>query len=101
MQTREVEGVDDVPLPARGANGTAPAREVVVGISDSGPGIPVELREKIFYPFFTTKQRGAGVGLATVQKIVATHGGGVELDSRPGEGSTFRLRFPLEPGDGA
>lgn len=91
LRTRGVPGVEAAP---------PLSREFVVGVSDSGPGIPSELREKIFYPFFTTKQRGAGVGLATVQKIVATHGGGVELESEPGEGSTFRLRFPLDSGEG-
>ena len=101
LQTRGVPGVDDAAPAARAACRDAQAREVVVGVSDSGPGIPAELREKIFYPFFTTKQGGAGVGLATVQKIVATHGGGVELDTRPGGGSTFRLHFPLESVDGA
>ncbi len=100
LQTRGSGEVDGSPPPGGDGRG-AGAREVVVGVSDSGPGIPAELHEKIFYPFFTTKQRGSGVGLATVQKIVATHGGGVELDSQPGEGSTFRLRFPLESGDGA
>ena len=101
LQTRRAGADDGSTLPDRDGCRDARACEVVVGVSDSGPGIPAELREKIFYPFFTTKQRGSGVGLATVQKIMATHGGGVELDSRPGEGSTFRLRLPLQSTDGA
>jgi len=71
-------------------------REIVITVSDTGPGVPSELREKIFYPFFTTKQSGSGVGLATAQKIVAGHGGTIELDSGAGRGCSFRLRIPLE-----
>jgi PAS domain S-box-containing protein len=74
-----------------------PARELVFAIGDSGPGIPPELRDRIFYPFFTTRERGSGIGLATVQKIVASHGGCVELDTRVGEGTTFRVRLPIDP----
>ncbi|MDH3520660.1 MAG: ATP-binding protein [Myxococcales bacterium] len=75
---------------------TAPEREVVISVCDSGPGIPPPLREKIFYPFFTTKPRGSGIGLANVQKIVAAHGGSVALECRPGGGCTFRLHLPVD-----
>jgi signal transduction histidine kinase len=70
-------------------------RELVIGISDNGPGVPAELREKVFYPFFTTKQAGSGIGLAASQKIAASHGGIIEIDSEAGEGARFRLRLPL------
>jgi nitrogen-specific signal transduction histidine kinase len=73
-----------------------PARDLVITITDNGPGVSAELREKVFYPFFTTKQSGSGVGLATAQKIVASHGGSLELESGRGEGCTFRIRLPLE-----
>ncbi|HXV35778.1 MAG TPA: ATP-binding protein [Myxococcota bacterium] len=73
-----------------------PRRELVIRVSDSGPGIPSELREKIFYPFFTTKQRGSGVGLAIAQKIVAAHGGSLELEPATESGCSFRVRLPLE-----
>jgi two-component system sensor histidine kinase AtoS len=68
--------------------------EVVLSIADSGPGVPPGLRERIFYPFFTTKDAGSGVGLAKAQKIVTSHGGSIELDSRPRGGATFRVRLP-------
>ncbi len=71
-------------------------REAVIRVSDTGPGVPSELSEKIFYPFFTTKQNGSGVGLATAQKIVAAHGGVLELESAPGRGCSFRVRVPIE-----
>jgi PAS domain S-box-containing protein len=77
-------------------DGEKPAREIVFAIADSGPGIPQELRDRIFYPFFTTRERGSGIGLATVQKIVVSHGGSIELDSRVGEGTTFRVRLPID-----
>jgi len=77
-----------------------PSREVLISVSDTGPGVPPELAERIFYPFFTTKDRGSGVGLASAQKIAAAHGGAIELEVRPGQGSTFRLRLP-DRGSGA
>jgi signal transduction histidine kinase len=70
--------------------------ELCLSVSDSGPGIPAELREKVFYPFFTTKRTGSGVGLASAQKIVASHGGSIELDSAPGSGCKFCVRLPAE-----
>jgi two-component system nitrogen regulation sensor histidine kinase GlnL len=70
--------------------------ELVVCVTDSGPGIAAELRAKVFTPFFTTRERGSGVGLAQVQKIAAAHGGAIELDGLPGA-CTFRLRLPLAP----
>lgn len=74
-------------------------RELVIAVSDTGPGVPPDLREKVFYPFFTTKQGGSGIGLARVQKIALAHGGSIDLESRPGEGSTFRLRLPVITGE--
>jgi PAS domain S-box-containing protein len=85
-----------VGLDGRAASDPAARREVVITVSDTGPGVPSELKEKIFYPFFTTKQSGSGVGLATAQKIVAAHGGTLELDSGAGWGCSFRLRVPVE-----
>jgi nitrogen-specific signal transduction histidine kinase len=70
-------------------------RELVIGISDTGAGIPAELREKVFYPFFTTKQHGSGIGLAAAQKIVASHGGRIEVGGEVGEGASFRVRIPF------
>jgi signal transduction histidine kinase len=74
-------------------------RELVIGIADTGAGVPAELREKVFYPFFTTKQHGSGVGLAAAQKIVASHGGGIEIQGAEGEGATFRVRLPVGGGE--
>ena len=73
--------------------------EVWIEVADSGPGIEPELREKIFYPFFTTKQTGSGVGLANAQKVIASHGGALELAPHEGRGAAFRLRLPLPDGE--
>ena len=70
--------------------------EIVIAIADSGPGVPADLHEKIFYPFFTTRAEGSGIGLASAQKAVASHGGSIELDGRPGKGATFRVHLPIE-----
>ncbi len=76
---------------------TGPRHEVQVEFSDTGPGIPAELRARIFEPFFTTKAKGTGLGLAIVKRIVESHAGRVVLESEPGQGTTFRLFLPCEP----
>lgn len=72
----------------------ARADELVLEVSDTGPGVPDALRERIFYPFFTTREDGSGVGLAEVQKIVASHGGVLDMVPREGGGSVFRVHLP-------
>ena len=67
---------------------------VVVEVEDTGPGVPVELKEQIFNPFVTTKKSGVGLGLAIVSKIVDAHGGSLKLVSEPGHGACFRVTFP-------
>jgi signal transduction histidine kinase len=70
---------------------------VYVSVADTGPGIEPDIMDKIFYPFFTTKAGGSGVGLATVQKIITGHGGCVEVSSEPGRGANFRIVLPVPP----
>ena len=67
---------------------------VQVMIEDSGPGVPAELREQIFNPFFTTKKTGVGLGLSIVSKIVDDHGGWIRVESEPGHGARFRIFLP-------
>ena len=67
---------------------------VVLEISDQGQGIPPEVREKIFNLYFTTKEKGNGIGLAVTAKALQLMGGGIELDSNAGQGTTFRLKMP-------
>ena len=68
--------------------------QVVLEISDTGPGVPAELKEQIFNPFVSTKKTGVGLGLAIVSKIVDAHGGTVKLKSPPGQGACFQVVFP-------
>jgi signal transduction histidine kinase len=65
-------------------------------VSDNGPGVPEDIREKIFEPLFSTKSFGVGLGLPTVRQIMHQHGGGVEIGSRRGGGAIFALWLPLE-----
>ncbi|HEX4956495.1 MAG TPA: ATP-binding protein [Thermoanaerobaculia bacterium] len=80
---------------------TAPggAPEVALVVSDTGSGIPAEIRSQIFDPFFTTKsgQGASGLGLATVQAMVEEAGGRVEVESEVGRGTTFRVVLPEAP----
>ncbi|MGC8668940.1 MAG: GAF domain-containing protein [Chthonomonadales bacterium] len=75
-----------------------PTRQAVaMEITDTGPGIPPEALDTIFQPFFTTKAKGAGLGLPIVRKIVETHGGNIAVHSLPGNGTTFVVSLPLAP----
>jgi len=67
---------------------------VCVTVEDSGPGVPPELREQIFNPFFTSKKDGVGLGLSIVAKIVDDHRGTIRLDSDTTKGARFRVFFP-------
>jgi len=68
--------------------------EVWLRIADNGSGMDDEMRERIFDPFFTSRDEGTGLGLALSRKIVDSHGGTIEVESRPGEGAEFVLTFP-------
>ena len=69
-------------------------RGVEVTFQDTGPGIPIEQREQIFNPFFTTKGTGLGLGLSIVSKIVDDHRGWIRVTSEPGKGACFRVFLP-------
>ncbi len=64
-------------------------------IQDTGKGMTPEVRNKIFHPFFTTKEKGTGLGLAVVHKIITDHGGTIDLETTPEAGSIFTVRLPL------
>ncbi|RJR47996.1 MAG: sensor histidine kinase [Deltaproteobacteria bacterium] len=63
-------------------------------ISDNGPGIPASIQDKIFQPFFSTKEEGTGLGLSIVSRIIEEHGGHIQLRSREGEGAAFMITLP-------
>jgi signal transduction histidine kinase len=73
---------------------------LVVEVADNGPGVPGDLTDKIFNPFFTTKPQGSGLGLAIVRKIVDAHDGQIDLDSAPETGTKFRVTLPLASASG-
>ncbi len=66
---------------------------IAISVSDNGPGISPDQREKVFVPFFTTKRQGSGIGLTLVRQIAAAHGASVDVAETPGGGATFRIRF--------
>src|SRR4029453_1199082 len=70
-------------------------RSIAVDVTDNGPGVPEDSRDRIFSPFFTTKPRGSGLGLAIVRKIVDAHDGRITVASPPGGGARFRVVLPL------
>lgn len=67
----------------------------VVRVSDTGPGIGADERDRIFYPFFTTKKQGSGVGLSMAKKIVSSHRGLIDVADAPGGGAQFTVRLPM------
>ena len=77
--------------------GVAPklAPTIVIDISDNGPGVPPELSDRIYDPFFTTKVKGTGLGLGIVRKIVDAHDGRIDLNSTPDTGTRFRVTLPV------
>src|SRR5581483_6382197 len=67
---------------------------IEIKVSDTGEGLTAEECERLFTPYYTTKQHGTGLGLAIVQSVVADHGGKVWVDSTPGRGATFHVSLP-------
>jgi len=66
-----------------------------IRVEDDGPGMPPEVIERLFIPFYTTKSKGTGLGLAICQRIIKSLGGTIEVTSRPGAGTTFTLHLPV------
>jgi signal transduction histidine kinase len=71
---------------------------VELEVADDGPGIPPELRQKVFQLYFTTKPKGSGIGLAMTFRAVQLHNGTIDFTSEDGRGTTFRLQFPAMVG---
>jgi signal transduction histidine kinase len=76
----------------------ATPRAVTLAVTDSGPGIAPEARARLFEPYYTTKARGLGLGLAIARQIVEAHGGAIDVEPADGGGSRFRVTLPREPG---
>jgi signal transduction histidine kinase len=68
-----------------------------IAVTDNGPGMPVSVRDRIFEPYFTTKESGSGIGLAQTKKAMELHRGRISVESSPGHGTTMLLIFPANP----
>jgi signal transduction histidine kinase len=66
-------------------------RQTTIEVTDNGPGVPEALRQDVFLPFFTTKQKGTGVGLSLARQIILAHRGSIGLETAAGGGALFRL----------
>jgi len=66
-----------------------------IAFTDAGPGIPDDVRDKVFTPFFTTKSRGSGLGLPTAKRFVEAHNGQIAIDCPPQGGTTVVVRIPM------
>jgi signal transduction histidine kinase len=71
---------------------------VSIEVADSGPGIEKSVRAQLFEPFFTTREKGSGLGLAVVSQTVADNGGHLELESEEGRGTVFKVVLPARAG---
>ncbi len=100
LKTRLIEGLVPEAVGGKGEGALfqqlfLQQRMAAVSIGDTGCGIAKENLTKIFHPFFTTKVTGTGLGLSICHKIIASHGGNLEVESEPGRGSTFTFYLPL------
>jgi signal transduction histidine kinase len=72
-----------------------------IAVADNGPGIPADIRDKIFTAFFTTKTRGSGLGLATAKRLVEAHQGEISIECPPTGGTTVTVQLPAPQGSGS
>ena len=95
-----VQGRGSIRVEIRASDATC-----AIAVIDTGPGIPPEVREKLFTPFFTTKSRGTGLGLSTAKRFVEAQGGSISIECPASGGTTVVIRLPLadrdQPGGGA
>ena len=71
--------------------------KIIIEVADTGSGLTPEECERIFTPYYTSKQHGTGLGLAIVQSVVSDHGGRIGVQSQPGRGTKFIIELPRNP----
>ncbi len=96
-----LDGPGLIRVEVRADAGTDPVRRVEITVSDDGLGMDEATLERAFVPFFTTKETGSGLGLALCEKLIRNQGGSIEIQSKPGRGTTVRILLPCDapPGD--
>jgi two-component system nitrogen regulation sensor histidine kinase GlnL len=98
-ETRPAPSAATIPYPMGEERGSDPWQRfdhfAIVRVVDDGPGIGREERDRVFYPFFTTKKQGSGVGLSMAKKIVNSHRGLIDVEDAPGGGALFTVRLPM------
>ncbi len=90
-----IDAVKDLPAPLVMLSGYRSDGRIVLEVADNGAGIPEDLLERIFIPFFSTKEKGSGIGLSLSRQIMLLHKGNIQVRSTEGKGSTFMLTFPV------
>jgi len=90
-----MEAVSDIPEPKLDITVKRILDHISVEVSDNGMGIPPEILEKVFVPFYSTKANGSGIGLSLSRQIIRNHGGQISVESEPGKGSIFRISLPV------
>lgn len=90
-----IEATRELPNPQIRVEVRTSGDQVRLAVRDNGPGVPPELRSRLFEPYFTTKREGTGLGLAIVERIVIEHGGEIGYEDAPGGGATFTVILPL------
>jgi signal transduction histidine kinase len=94
IEALEEHGIEDGVVKVKSAL-SDDGKKVLIEVEDNGPGMPPEIQQKIFEPFFSTKgSRGTGLGLAVVRKTIEEHGGRLNLESELGHGTMFRIEIP-------
>ena len=94
LLTNSIQAVANQINPSISLRASRPGERAVLEIADNGPGIPAEKLDQIFVPFFSTKEKGSGIGLSLSRHIMALHGGSIRVQSQPDEQTTFFLTFP-------
>ncbi|MBL7931965.1 MAG: ATP-binding protein, partial [Bacteroidia bacterium] len=88
-----MDAVKDNPNPRIALIGEEQQQRIVVKVTDNGSGIPDELLDKIFVPFFSTKKTGNGIGLSLCKQVMILHKGSINVNSQPGVGTVFTMTF--------
>ena len=92
-----IEAMAGSPGPRRLVLSAKPDRHghIALAVTDTGPGLAPDIRERVFEPFVTSKPQGMGLGLSISAGIVEVHGGSLSVESEPGSGASFRFTLPL------